>query len=204
MESALKRSVYNVGFIGEGKHQVSEKGEYTYKYKVWSSMMQRAYSQSFKNRHPTYEKCKVSHEWHNFQLFGDWFDENYYEIEENKSVLDKDILIKNNKLYSSENTLFVPDFINKLFPSNKARRGNYPIGVSFNKKCQMFQVRCNNSLKGKKKYVHLGSYNCPMEAFEVYKEYKENLIKEVANKYKSNIPIKLYDALLAYKIEVND
>ncbi len=204
MKDLMRRSVYQIGYIGHGNHRITEDGEYTYKYKVWASMMQRSYSQNFKSKHPTYLHCEVSEEWHNYQTFGEWFDNSYYEIEASRSMLDKDILQKNNKVYSPKTSIFVPEFINKLFPSNNSRRGKYPVGVSFNKKCQKFQARCNNSLSGKKEYIHLGSFTCPIEAFKVYKIYKENLIKEVANKYKGYIPDRLYSALIAYKVEIED
>ena len=50
-----------------------------------------------------------------------------------------------------------------------------------------YQVNCNliNPKIGKSKGKYLGRYETEIEAFEVYKYYKEKNIKEVANFYKN-------------------
>ena len=48
--------------------------------------------------------------------------------------------------------------------------------------------------------LNLGTYNTLEEAFAKYAEEKENTIKEVAEEYKSRIPLKLYDAMMKYKV----
>ena len=47
-------------------------------------------------------------------------------------------------------------------------------------------------------------YDTQEEAFESYKNFKEKYIKEVAKQYKEKIPFSLYEALINYKIEIND
>jgi len=89
-----------------------------------------------------------------------------------------------------------------LFTKSDAIRGKYPIGVYLNKKHNKFYAQCNNQLISK--YVFLGSYDDPQQAFFIYKEYKEKLIKEIANKYKDVIPYKLYSAMLKYIVEIDD
>ena len=37
-----------------------------------------------------------------------------------------------------------------------------------------------------------------------YKKYKEKLIKKIADEYKDEIPIKLYDAMYRYEVEITD
>lgn len=120
--------------------------------------------------------------------------------------LDKDILIKGNKIYSSDNCVFVPKSINNLFTKKDVNRGNYPIGVSWHKKSEKYQAQCNifDTEDNKYAYKHLGCYNTPKEAFQVYKETKEENIKQVVNYYKDRIPKKLYDAMMGYKVEITD
>lgn len=46
-----------------------------------------------------------------------------------------------------------------------------------------------------------------MDAFNCYKEYKEQVIKYVADEYKQkykNFPDKLYAAMYNYKVDFND
>ena len=52
--------------------------------------------------------------------------------------------------------------------------------------------------------VKLGYYDTPEEAFARYKKYKEDFIQDLAEQYKEEIPHKLYDALMNWKIEITD
>ena len=51
---------------------------------------------------------------------------------------------------------------------------------------------------------HLGSFNCPMKAFSVYKKAKEAYIKQVAEQYKDVIDPRAYKALLEYEVNIED
>lgn len=46
-------------------------------------------------------------------------------------ALDKDTLVKGNKVYSEDTCCFVPQEINSLMTKANARRGTYIIGVNF-------------------------------------------------------------------------
>jgi len=204
VKNPYDKSVYGVGYLGEGKYASRKlnNGEHTKQYETWIRMLDRCYSFNYKNNFHTYAECYACDDWHNFQVFAEWFDENIYSIDNENVELDKDILIKGNKIYSSETCVFVPHCINSLFTKTDAKRGEYPIGVTLNKKYNKFYAQCNNPLISK--YMFLGSYNNPQQAFFIYKEYKEKLIKEIANKYKNIIPTKLYIAMLKYIVEIND
>lgn len=202
-----ERRVFSVSYLGEGKYNVHDKnGKLTKCYTAWHAMMQRCYDSECHKRLPTYIDCEVCEEWHNFQNFGDWFKDNYYEIEGQKMHLDKDILNKGNKIYSPENCIFAPEKINTLFVKSNKARGDYPIGVHYHKQHGKFQAYCSvyNYEKNKKKQIHLGYYDTPQKAFEVYKQFKEQYIKQVADYYKDLIPNKLYDALYNYVVEITD
>ena len=191
--------VYGVGYLAEGKYKPSENGKKTKYYDVWNKMLYRCYSPKYIQKHPTYEHCEVCKEWLNFQVFSDWFQTNYYEIEGQIMNLDKDILCKGNKIYSPQTCIFVPQTINILFIKRDNDRGKFPVGVTYHRN-KKYEAQCN--MNGKRKY--LGNYKSPEEAFYVYKNFKENYIKEVANQYKNVIPQKLYDAMIKYEIEIDD
>lgn len=188
-----------VGYIGEGiySHKTHPKI-----YNEWLHMLKRCYSEKVQNKYPTYKGCSVCKEWHNFQNFAEWYEENYYEIEGQRMEIDKDILCKGNKMYSPSNCIFVPKRINSLLINCKNARGNLPIGVTYHN--NKFYARCCILDGNKGKRVSLGYYNTPEEAFQVYKNFKEKYIKEIADEYKNLIPNKLYKALYNYKIEIND
>jgi hypothetical protein len=132
------KTVHNVGFIGEGKYKVSINKEFLLSYKYWNSMFERCYSNKHHIRKITYKDCEVDKLWHNYQVFGEWFDKNYYEINNELMCLDKDILVKGNKTYSPNTCIFVPERINTLFCRRQNDRGEYPIGVNIHKKTGHF------------------------------------------------------------------
>ena len=114
--------------------------------------------------------------------------------------LDKDILVKGNKVYSEDTCCFVPAEINYLIIKANRIRGKYPIGIYEDKQAGKFKVRI--SVGGKQK--HIGRYYCEKEAFYAYKQAKEAYIKEVAEKWKDKIDPKVYDALMQYDVEITD
>jgi hypothetical protein len=201
-----ERRTWNIGFIGEGKYEVSKDGNTTRCYDVWQNMIQRCYDKKFQEKYPTYKNCNMPDEWLNFQNFAEWYEKNYYEIPGEIMCLDKDILIKRNKTYSPETCVFVSNRINNLFVKNDGNRGKYPIGVNLYKRTNKYRAYCNIYDKKTKRYKnkHLGYFSSVEEAFKVYKEFKEEYIKQVANEVKEYISKKLYDAMYKYEVEIND
>ena len=190
--------LYYVGYIGEGKYKGEVDGKLTNEYKTWAGMLKRCYCEQQIKKDKVYVNCVVCEEWHNFQNFAEWFENNYYEIENEEMNLDKDILIKGNKIYSPNTCIFVPRTINSIFTKNNKARGELPIGVDI--KNNKFRSRCRTIYKE----VYLGMFNTAEEAFNAYKTFKENYIKQVANEYKDKIPYKLYNAMYSYKVNIND
>ncbi len=196
---------FEIGYLGEGKYKTKENGKYTKCYNTWVNMLMRCYYSKYHEKESTYKDCTVCNDWLNFQNFAKWFYDNYYEIEGQRMCLDKDIINKGNKIYSPETCIFVPQIINTLFVKRNNDRGKSPIGTKFRKNgkyqvdCSIYDFKINES-----KSIYLGVYNTEIEAFNVYKEFKEKYIKEVANLYKDKIPQKLYNALINYEVEITD
>ena len=196
--------VYGVGYLGEGKYKTKENGKLTDEYDIWRTMLRRCYDPKFYEKNSTYKDCKVEDYLLNFQHMSDWIENNYYEIPGETMCLDKDILYKGNKVYSRETCIFVPKRINSLFVKRDNDRGNSPIGTTPNSSGN-YQVQCWN---GNGKYIYLGSYSTKEEAFQVYKKYKEKLIKETIDSYEGKIPephySRLREAMYNYKVEITD
>lgn len=195
-----ERRVHGEGYLGVGEHKAVSNGKKTKVYKAWNSMIERCYDKRVHAKNPTYTDCEVCEEWKNFQNFAEWFEQNYYEIEEEKTCLDKDILIKGNKIYSPDTCVFVPQSINTLFVKCDATRGNLPIGVSYKKRINKYMAQCN--LNGQIRF--LGYYSNPEEAFQAYKRFKESVIQSKADEYLYQIPENLYEAMINYEVEEND
>lgn len=185
-------SVFGVGYLGVGEYKASVKCKVTKEYATWRSMLNRCYSREYQERYPTYKGCYVHKDWHNFQNFARWFDKQHKESGWN---LDKDILKKGNKEYSSKCCKMVPREVNMLLLDSGASRGELPLGVSVKGK----GFRTDFCVLGKQK--HLGTYPTPTEAFLVYKKAKELQIKEVANLYKDVLCEDIYNSLMSYQVE---
>lgn len=203
VKSHFTPSVFGVGIKGT-EPTVDENGELLNSYKCWSSMLNRCYSAKFQEKHPTYIDCRVCEEWLYYPNFKKWYEANYYDINSKKSQLDKDILIKGNKMYSPDTCVFVPNFINTLFIKCQNSRGELPIGVIYDKTNKKYQARLRVFKDGKKVRKGLGRFDTPEEAFEAYKQAKEAYIKEIADNYKDKIPAKLYEAMYSYRVEIDD
>lgn len=172
-------------------------GKHTDYYAKWNGMFRRCYSPKSLNNHPTYIGCSVSLEWHTLSTFKDWY---YSQPNYGKSdiQLDKDILVKGNKIYGPLYCRLVPQRINLLLIDSRAARGAFPVGVYFHKASGKYKALCNDGTK--KKY--LGCFVDPDSAFTVYKNYKEQLIKYVADDYYSQnlIGTDIHNALINWTI----
>lgn len=172
-------------------------------YQIWISMLERCYIESEQEKRPTYKGCKVCDEWLKLSNFKAWVESSDSGFIHGHR-LDKDILVKGNKIYSPNTCCFVPHAINTLLIKGDAMRGKYPIGVHIDKR------RTQRPFKAQMcRYGHptsLGNYATETEAFEAYKKAKEIYIKELAEKYFSDglITEKVYKALLKYEVDIND
>lgn len=194
-----------VGFIGVGKYNIyQEEGRTMNKCaRTWSDMLRRCYDVEYKEKHPSYKDVYCCDEWHNFQNFAKWYYDNFYDIDE-QLCLDKDILNKNNKIYSPNSCILIPQTINKLIEKRDRDRGDYPLGVYLSKSNNGFVAQCSTPLTNKKNTRYIGTFNTIKEAFNSYKKVKEEYIKEVADLYKDKIPQKLYEAMYNYEVEITD
>lgn len=114
--------------------------------------------------------------------------------------LDKDILFKLNRIYSPNTCCFTPEKINLLFCRRQNKRGDFPIGITYDKNYNQYRSQLNKN----NKRISSGSFNTPEKAFQAYKKEKEKYIKEMADQYKDKIPQKLYEAMYKYEIEITD
>ena len=203
VKSHFTPSIYGVGIKGT-EPTVDENGELLSSYTCWKSMLCRCYSTKYQEKYPSYIGCRVCDEWLYYPNFKNWYDNNYYEINNKTAHLDKDILIKSNKVYSPENCIFVPNFINTLFTKSQKARGAFPVGVYYNKASKKYVAQLSIFKDGKKTKKGLGCFDTPEEAFKAYKLAKENYIKETADNYRDKIPAKLYEAMYAYEVSIND
>ena len=174
-------------------------GKILKEYQTWQDMILRCYNEKLHKKHPTYIGCTTSENFNYYPYFKDWCNKQIGFGNEGWE-LDKDILVKGNKIYSEDTCCFVPREINSLFGNNRRNRGEYPIGVTYKKKDKLFCAVATTSKPSK----HIGVFRTPEEAFQAYKKVKEAYIKEVANKWKDQIDPRVYNALMNWEICYHD
>jgi hypothetical protein len=127
-----------------------------------------------------------------------WFDEHYIE----RYDLDKDILIRGNKVYSPETCCFVPHKLNCTINKCQKSRGKLPIGVHYDTERQKFTATMRQGMKT----IFIGRFTTSSDAFSAYKTAKEKYIKELAESYfsKGRITERVYQALMKYEVKITD
>ena len=192
-------SVCGVGVLGT-KYQPTINGVKTKEYTLWYSMLTRCYSDACEKKSPTYIDCEVSNKFKSYEYFYEWCQKQVGFGNEGWQ-LDKDLLIKGNKVYNENVCVFIPQEINSMLVKCTASRGEHLIGVSWNDTCKAFEARVRKN-KGNREY--LGLFNTEIEAFNAYKIAKEYFVKEQATKWKDQIDIRAYNALMNYKVGIDD
>lgn len=163
-------------------------------YSIWRCLVQRTLTDSYnKNRvRNTYEDATICDEWHNFQVFCKFVNENKYF--KKGFHLDKDLLVTGNKHYSPETCCFLPQVINGLIAINYETNNDLPVGV--NRKYDYYEAAI--SYRGKRKRI--GMYATPEEASAAYVQAKEAYVKELALEWKDRIEPRAFEALMNWTV----
>lgn len=193
--------VYGVGVKGM-KYPAKKDKKHLIEYKVWASMLMRCYSKSAVVRKPCYDDCTVSDNFKSYTFFYEWCHEQagFGNKDENGRVwqLDKDLLIKRNKVYSEDTCLFIPKEINTVLLARERDRS--PTGIGNFYDGSAYVVQC--STKGKQRV--LGRFKTQQEALMAYKTFKEWYIKTIAEKWKGIVDDRVYQTLINYEVNIND
>ena len=179
IKNPYHRSVYNIGYMGAGEFKASFKGKATKSYKVWMAMMYRIYSKKHLKRRPTYKNVAVAEKWHNFQNFAKWFEENYVE----GWHLDKDLLSGEQKMYSPETCVFIPQELNSFLANNHVNNTSGETGVCYDKSKKQWLAQISS-----KRF--LGRFATKQEAANCYKREREILAEKWKCQMKGVLPPK--------------
>lgn len=189
----MERTVAGVGYFGQGKYNCKTHPKI---FERWYSIFRRIYLEPHKAGNKSYAGASVCEEWQNFQNFAAWMEDQ--GIEDYSWHLDKDLLVKGNKIYSPETCVFLPMEVNVFFTRRKSLRGDAPIGCSKRKDRYLVQWTRGSVAQ------YEGSFATPEEAFACYKAAKESYAHELANKWRNKIDPRAYEALMNYTVEITD
>ena len=174
IKSPMFKSVYGVGFLGIGPHATSKNNIKNKTYDIWCKIIKRCYCETDKNyRYYGAKGIKVSEEWHCFQNFADWFENNKKQDHD----LDKDI--SGGEIYSKEKCIFVHKKINLLIQTSKIMKI---------KKTNKNTFKTLEVTNGKNKYT---IYKTLKEAERATKKSFINRIKNTIRKEKIDIDLKV-------------
>lgn len=181
-------TVFNIGYRGVGKFEAAINGKDTPVYVKWHSMLQRAYCPLYKSMFPTYKDVTVATEWHNFQNFASWVDNQ--EVKDIKDYdLDKDLKLVGNREYSTSACTFVPAPINGALI--EAVRGASGVAGVYIRE-HGYQVMIGRF--GKR--VNVGFHKDINIAASMYYNAKADYLIELANLYVDTIPVDTYNLII--------
>lgn len=182
-------SLVGKGFFGVGIYVASSERLHTTEYVAWREMMRRCYDPKIHAKRPSYLDCYVCKDWHNYQVFAEWYVNNeFYGLGYH---LDKDILLPDNKIYSPDTCCLIPAEINTMLNERLAAKGDYPTGVSKHKKTGRYMAGIR--IDGIRH--HLGYFDCPNKASLAYQERKKEYIKEKTGKWVGLVDDRVISAL---------
>lgn len=186
---------YGVGYNPGGKYKTRVDGSDTRTYKLWSRMIERAYSTEYHKKQPTYKDVTVDERWHNYQVFAEDIEQvfGYNMIDGNGKVyqLDKDILVKDNKVYSKETVCFIPSALNKFTINKRETKDGLPTGISIVNNTSKYTVQI--AINGKQK--NLGLFTNVSLARAVYVDARNQYARELAERYEGKVDPRVIDIL---------
>lgn len=186
------KTVYDVGYLGEGKYKVYiDQDHLEPVYNVWRTLLGRCCTEKHREQFPAYADCTVCEEWLCYQNFAEWWNKNMYHVGTERMHLDKDIKFKDNKIYSPETCIIVPQSINELFHASgrKIKDKDLPYTIK-----RVANGRFSVAYKSKS----LGIYNTVEESVEVYLAEKRKDIRNKVEELKEILPINVQEILLAW------
>ena len=181
--------VYGVGYLGLGDYR---KKQNPLAYKTWSGMMERSYDKKYHSNKPSYKNCSVHTDWHNFQVFAEWYthNESYglgYE-------LDKDLLVKGNKVYSESTCCLIPRSLNAMISVEYISKNNLAIGA-----CNKGN-RYGVAIMKNGKISYLGTYATEREASDAYVFEKEKYVNSFHLSFKGKLSSEVIEAIKNWKV----
>lgn len=141
-------------------------------YRRWADMISRCYNEKRLLDKSNYIGCSVCEEWLTFSKFRQWMQTQDWEGKH----LDKDLLVRGNKVYSPDTCVFISGQVNSFLVERGADRGDCKIGVRFMARLGKFESTC--SVSGKQRYI--GLFDTELEAHKAWLAFKLEQAKILA------------------------
>lgn len=187
----LYAHAFERGYMGEGSYNGNDRKLY----KLWYSILQKCYDEKYKWYHRYGGRgITVCEEWYNYQVFSKWAVSQENSFREGFEFG----LLPDAEEYSPSTFKVIPSRLNKILVGNeRAKESNLPRGVcEWNNYYKVSVV----GVAGKtvSKY-----FKTPEEAGKYYKEYKEKVVKTIAEEQYGlgNIDEDTYKSFIRWEVE---
>ena len=154
-------------------------------YRAWADMLSRCYKEKYHLCFPSYKDCYVCDEWKLFSNFKRWMEQQDYI----GKVLDKDLKVTGNKIYSPETCLSISPKVNGYLIIKHGRNTSGFIGASYqttSKQRNKWISSCSQ-LNGKNKT--LGRFATALEAHLAWCKFKAEMGKELIKEQNQELVI---------------
>lgn len=167
-----------------------DKDEYPMYYSRWRGLFDRCHGKNrLKLKNISYRSCSICKEWHNFQNFAKWCNDNNLC---NGMCVDKDILIKGNKIYSPDTCIVIPDEINSRTnyntPIRKSLMGTEKIALKNGYKYIAKFQRDGKKIESKR-------FETELEAHKFWATSKKQHLMDVTEPFRYAMTDKAYKAV---------
>lgn len=135
--------------------------------------------------HDNYVDCHICEEWFDFDNFYDWFQDNYYEIENQSVNLDKDLLSGDKKMYSPSTCCFLPKEINIVL----GHCGHMILG-KYNNSGKIYCHAISDGVTSKRLFA-----DSIEEVYDFVIGRHNTKVRLLAEKYKDVLPANIYNVL---------
>lgn len=188
IKNPMRPSVCGVGYFGVGKYDAK-----SHIYRCWGNMLLRVYRPPNERTEREYKGTSVCAEWHNFQVFAEWY---VRQLENKPSVefrweIDKDWRKPGNKVYSPDTCCMVPSEINMLLQTPKIR----------NRELLGMKMYRNTSFQVVHRGKYLKSYRSLEEAHDRYWSEKIRHINYMGAKFWNHLPSDVASRILNFNRE---
>lgn len=141
-------------------------------YLKWQQVIRRCDSTEYTLKRPNLS-ADISDDWRYFSKFRKWMEEQEWQNKE----IDKDLLIRGNRLYSAETCLLVDTVVNTFINEFRTKQSDLPIGCSRQKNGKII-VQVKDWESGQRVYV--GTFDSVDLAKRAYYETKHRFAVRLA------------------------
>lgn len=185
-QNPFKPTVQGKGYLGVGNYCTTK---HKFAAMCWRGMLCRVYSEFEKAQRPSTVDLQLHEDWHNFQIFAEWAtNQKGYGIE--GFEIDKDLLIRNNNLYSPTTCCFLPRKLNTRLPKRYSQSSR----VYYYPKDATFRAYVTDTLGNRKVFTGYSENIVRLER----ELFLNNVFKTMALEYKENLSDEAFSRLSDY------